>query len=331
MKLYLPSQWKFLVSIGGLVMSSASLLAQNPSVVVVAPDPMALAGTSSGAFTLIRYGDTNSDLAVNVKLFGTASNGVDYVQIPDTITIPAGSLATDVKVDPIVNTANPGNKTVILAVETNSNYTLGDHHAAEVKIIYDVFDFLPPSVALTSPTNNSVFTNPPSITLTADASDPGVTIKSVSFYADDDFLGRATNSPYSLVWSNPPTGHFVLFARAVDQFGRSALSGPVHITITDLNPMVALTSPTNGANFVVHQDIPLTANVNEPNPNATVSSVKFFANGHFLGTATNAPYSLVWSNAPGGLFFLRAVATDNTGDKGYSKPVFINVTPFPKR
>jgi len=302
--------------------------ANPPLVVVVAPDPIALEGTSSGAFTLIRYGSTTDDLAINVELSGTASNGVDYVTISNVITIPAGALATDVKVDPLVNTVNRGNKTVVLTIDTNSDYRIDGHHWAAVKLIDDVFDFLPPTVTLTSPTNSSVFTNPPSITLTADATDPGVTIKGVSFYANDDFLGRATNSPYSLVWSNPPGGHFVLFARAVDQFDRSVLSAPVHITVTDIDPIVKLTTPTNGENFIVHQNIPLAAEVSNPDANATIASVRFYANDHLLGTVTTAPYSMVWSNAPSGFFALHAVAVDDSGDKGFSKPVLINVSRF---
>lgn len=337
MKSYLILRWQFSVALAGLVLACPASRAQdsgsitNPLVVVVAPDPTALAGTSSGAFTLIRYGPTDADLAVNVRLSGSASNGVDYVTISNVITIPKGSLATDVKVDPSVDTINRGNKTVILALETNNDYRIGEHHWAEVKIIDDIFDFLPPTVTLIAPTNNSVFTNPPSLTLTADASDPGVTVRYVSFYADDDFLGRATNSPFSLVWSNPPSGRFSLFARAVDQFGRSALSAPVHISVTDIDPVVKLTNPTNGENFLVHQDIPLAADASNADPNDGIASVSFFANNHLLGTATKAPYSLVWSNAPSGFFALRAVATDSAGDKGYSRAVLINVTPFPRK
>ena len=173
MKSYLPHQWKFLVPIASLVLACSPLRAQdsdsgsatNPLVVVVAPDPIALEGTSSGAFTLVRYGPTTNDLVVNVALSGTASNGVDYVTISNMITIPAGSLATDVQVNPIV--VNHGDKTVIMAIETNSAYRVDDHRWAEVQIIDDVFDFPRPSVTLTSPTNSSVFTNPPTITLTA--------------------------------------------------------------------------------------------------------------------------------------------------------------------
>jgi hypothetical protein len=338
MKSYLLVKWEFSVAITGMMLACHPLRAQvsgsttnPPLVVVVAPDPVALEGTSSGAFTLIRYGATDADLAVDLALSGTASNGVDYITISNVITIPKGSLAADVKVDPILDTANRGNKNVILTLKTNSDYRVGESRWAEVKIIDDVFDFLPPTVTLTSPTNTSVFTNPPSITLTAAVSDPNVLVQYVSFYANDDFLGRTTNSPYSLVWSNPPGGQFELFARVVDQFGRSALSAPVHITVTDIDPVVKLTSPTNGANFLVHEDIPLSADTSDPDTNRSIASVSFYANNHLLGNVKTAPYSMVWSNVPSGLFILRAIAMDDLGDKGYSQTVFIDVTPFPRK
>jgi hypothetical protein len=331
MKLYRQFTWKAFVVVAGLALCLCPSRAQtNPLVVVVSPDPTAFVGTSSGAFTLIRYGATDNDLNVDVKFSGSASNGLDYVTISNVITIPSGSLAVDVKVDPLVDKDNRGNKNVILTLETNSDYRINGYHGAQVNIIDDAYDFPPPTIAITSPTNNSVFDEPDSVTITAEATDPGVTIRYVSFYVNDNFLGRETNSPYSFVWSNPPAGNFALFARAVDEFGRSALSAPVDISITDINPVVKITTPTNGANFTVHADIPLAADVSDADTNATIASVSFYANSRLLGTAKSAPYSIVWSNAPAGLFTLRALAVDQTGDKGYSKPVLINVSHFPR-
>ena len=62
-----------------------------------------------------------------------------------------------------------------------------------------------------------------------------------------------------------------------------------------------------------------------------IQKVSFYANDHLLGVATNAPYSLVWSNAPAGLYLLRASAVDQSGDHGNSKPVIINVSRFGPR
>jgi hypothetical protein len=233
------SNWKTLGLLAGLLASGACVQAQTtttnlPSVAILATDPTALEGTSSGAFTLVRYGATNSALAVDLAISGTASNGVDYASISNVVTIPAGTLAVDIPIQPIV--VNQGNKSVVLSVQTNAAYHAFDRHA-EMKIIDDTFDIPPPTVMLLSPTNGSVYAFPATITLQAAASDPAVAIKSVSFYADDEFLGRATNSPYTLTWTNAWPGRYAVFARAVDQVGQSAVSTPAHIMVTNSTPL----------------------------------------------------------------------------------------------
>lgn len=301
-----------------------------PFVYVSATDPTALEGTSTGAFTLIRNGDTNADLTVDVLVAGTASNGVDYVQITNAIIIPAGYLAVDILVKPIIDTVNRGNKTVILKLETNADYELGGDHAAVVTIIDDVFNTATPTVSLIDPTNGSEFAYPASIAITADASNPGANILYVSFYADDDFLGRITNAPYSLTWTNGRPGRHSLFARTVNNLEQSAVSSSVDITITDVLPVVSITSPTNGQNFTAHENVPISATVTDADSAATIGQVSFYGNGRLLGSVTNSPYSIVWSNAPAGLYLLEATATDNSGQKGYSKPVEINVSRTPR-
>src|SRR2546428_351992 len=83
-------------------------------------------------------------------------------------------------------------------------------------------------------------------TLMADASDHDDAVRSVSFYANDHFLGRTTISPYSLIWSNVPGGEYALFARAVDVFRRATLSSPVHFHVINPNlpPTISLLSAT---------------------------------------------------------------------------------------
>jgi chitinase len=143
------------------------------------------------------------------------------------------------------------------------------------------------------------------------------------------FLGRITNSPYSLVWSNAHGGSYALFARAIDTYGRSMLSAPVHITVSELRPSVQILSPTNGMSFAPQTNITLLADASETG-GGTVQAVNFYANGHALGSVSNAPYSLVWSNVPAGFYFLMAVATDLASHHGYSSPVFISVGTRPR-
>ena len=300
--------------------------ATGPFVEILATDPTALEGTSTAAFTLIRDGDTNADLTVPIDIYGSASNGVDYAKITSPITIPKGYLAVDILVSPIIDAVNRGNKTVIVRIETNLDYQVGGARSAVVTIIDDVFNVALPTVTISTPTNDSTFSYPNEITLTAEASDPGAKIQSVSFYANDDFVGRVTNAPYTLTLTNSRAGRYSLFARAVNNLNQSALSPVVNFTVTDVLPVVVITTPTNGSDFTAHQNIPIAATVTDADASATIASVDFFDNGRFLAAVTNAPYQIVWSNAPSGLFTLQATATDNAGQKGYSKGVLINIS-----
>ena len=198
-----------------------------------ATDPYALEGTSTASFTLIRHGDTNAALDVALSFSGSGSNGVDYQAVSNTITIPAGFLAVDIPITPIV--VNTGNKTVTFTVETNSGYARGFHRSATVHIIDDTFNDPLPTVTITGPTNGSTFSAPATITLTATAGEPDFNISSVSFFADDLFLGRATNSPYSVMVTNARAGHYEIFARALDTAGQSAFSTPVSVSVTNTN------------------------------------------------------------------------------------------------
>src|SRR5579863_10363292 len=113
------SNWKAWGLVASTLAFGASLHAGDspsdpsglPLVVIMATDPTALEGTSSGAFTLLRYGPTTNDLKVNLAISGTASNGVDYAQTTNEITIPTGSLAVDIPINPIIDTVKRGNKT----------------------------------------------------------------------------------------------------------------------------------------------------------------------------------------------------------------------------
>jgi len=206
-----------------------------PAVTILATDPTALEGTSTAAFTLIRSGPTNNALSVALSLSGTGSNGVDYVTVKTPVTIPAGFLAVDVPITPIV--VNTGNKTVIATVETNAGYATAGffRRSAVVTIIDDTFNAPPPTVAITTPTNGSTYTAPATFTLTATASEPDYAISSVTYFVNDFPVGSATSSPYSVTVTNARAGRYEIFARAVDTAGQSAFSTTVGITVLRTN------------------------------------------------------------------------------------------------
>ena len=94
-------------------------------------------------------------------------------------------------------------------------------------------------------------------------------------------------------------------------------------------PASEITAPASDASFVVGSDILLAANASDADG---ISRVQFFANGSFVGTATAAPYSVVWEKVSVGAKSVVAVATDLTGRSTVSAPVaFEVVSPPPTR
>ena len=285
-----------------------------------ATDPTALIGASSAAFTVIRNGDTNGDLAVSYEIGGSASNGVDYVTILNSITIPSGYLASDIVIQPLVNPNHHGDKTVVLTLKTNEFYNLVKPRQATVKLVDDIFNDLPPTISLTSPTNGQVFTMPANIVLTAEASDPDDAIQKVSFYDGDDGIGKATNSPFSITWSNAPAGKHTLFARATDTYGKSTLSAPIEIVVSNSPPVVTLLTPTNHSVFSLPANVEITGTATDADD--AIAKIVVSGDGRQLKVFTNSPFSLVWSNVPPGKHYITVRAFDVFGTCASASAMF---------
>ena len=78
--------------------------------------PFTNCGPKTATFTVRRFGDTNGDLTVPYDIGGTASNGMDYVALPGSVTIPAGERRALITIVPIDDGPPDVNKTVILTL-----------------------------------------------------------------------------------------------------------------------------------------------------------------------------------------------------------------------
>jgi Bacterial Ig domain len=89
----------------------------------------------------------------------------------------------------------------------------------------------------------------------------------------------------------------------------------------DLSTIV-LTSPTNGAHFPYGTPIPISLTTTENE--GRISYVEFFANGRFLASVENPPYSMLWTNArPGdGYYIVGHVVTASGRSLWASTPMF---------
>jgi hypothetical protein len=94
-------------------------------------------GPKDAVFTVRRLGETNSDLAVTYAIGGTATNGVDYVTLPGTVTIPAGDREAMITVVPIDDGPPDITSTVVLKLTPASAYLVDPLHSTAGAIILD--------------------------------------------------------------------------------------------------------------------------------------------------------------------------------------------------
>ncbi len=103
------------VTITVLEPTQISIYASDSDANELGPDP--------GEFTVTRTGDTN-EMTVYLTVSGTASNAVDYVPFPNTVTFAAGADTTNFAVLPILDDRIEGDESVIVAVATNLAYSV---------------------------------------------------------------------------------------------------------------------------------------------------------------------------------------------------------------
>jgi hypothetical protein len=93
------------------------LFATDSEAAELGPDP--------GEFMLLRNGDTNA-LTVFLALSGTASNGIDFVQLTNVITFPAGADTVTITVTPYLDDRTEGDETLTLTILSNLSYSIGN-------------------------------------------------------------------------------------------------------------------------------------------------------------------------------------------------------------
>jgi PKD repeat protein len=91
-------------------------------------------GPDSGAIRFHRTGDTSQAIQVSWTFSGTASNGVDYQQLPTTSPFPAGLADADLTITPIDDAEVEGDETVVVTLVAGPGYSVGSPNSAIVTI-----------------------------------------------------------------------------------------------------------------------------------------------------------------------------------------------------
>jgi len=204
----------------------------------------------------------------------------------------------------------------------------------------------PPLVKIVAPADGAGFLPGTKVTIAAEASDKDGAIDRVEFFANSQNLGDGTkvgDARYEIEWTVPANGSYSLLARAFDEEGLDAFSAPVRVTVrANQAPTVRITSPVNDARLPAETEVTLLASASDAD--GSVTKVRFFANGEFIGDGEpirlipngelpivgppvigGIQYRLVWKTPASGAFLLLARATDNNGTEGTSAPVRVTI------
>ncbi len=285
--------------------------------------------TTSSAITVI------SNAPPSVSITAPANNAV--FTAPANITITANASDTDGTITQVEfyrgTTLIGSDNTSPYSVAWNSvaagSYSLtakatDNRGAITTSSAITVISNAPPSVSITAPTNNAVFTAPANITITANASDTDGTITQVEFYRDTTLIGSDNTSPYSVAWNSVAAGSYSLTARATDNRGVITTSNAITV-ISNVLPTVSITAPANNAVFTAPANITITANAGDTD--GTITQVEFFQGTTLIGSDNTSPYSFAWNNVPAANYSLTAKATDNRSAVTTSTAINIVVNP----
>ncbi|RAJ80309.1 chitinase [Chitinophaga dinghuensis] len=230
--------------------------------VTTAPYSFTWNGVSAGSYSLKAIATDNKNAsttsaAVNITVTGTANkppqvsitapaNNAIYTA-PASISITASASDSD----GVVKQVAFYNGNTLLAVDTTAPYSynwtavaaggytlsakatdnLGAVTTSDTIHVTVKPANQPPTVSITAPANNAVYTAPASITITASAADADGTVSQVAFYNGSTLLGTVTAAPYSYTWSNVSAGSYVLTAKATDNGNATTTSVAVNITV----------------------------------------------------------------------------------------------------
>jgi hypothetical protein len=228
------------------------------------PDPRSASPVlDTATFLIRRTGDLSVPLTVYYQVTGTASNGADYVEIEQRVTIPAGDAAAPVLIRPLSDQLLEGAESVVLALEQlrcladpppPGCYLVGDPGRAQATILDR--ENVPPRVAITRPNDGQQFRAGSDLEINALALDPDGYVTLVEFFAESRKIGEQSMifivppppgqpQTFAMVWSNVTAGRYTLTARAIDNMGGTTRSAPVDILVTaqEPRPVVSITAP----------------------------------------------------------------------------------------
>jgi glutaredoxin len=156
------------------------------------------------------------------------------------------------------------------------------------------------------------------------ASDPDGAVSRVEFFDRSTPIGVVTTPPFLLDWTNVTSGMHSIVARATDDRGGTSFSQTIDIMVGQ-TPLVVVTAPVGCSSIDGPADVIVAADV--ISTTRTIARVDFFDGATLVGTSYSAPWSFTLKSATVGSHSITAVAVDDHGSVGRSRPANLTVQP----
>lgn len=274
-----------------------------PAASITAPT----AGATFSASVPVTVDASDAGTLARVELYAAGALVASDAEAPWELTWTTGAVTGTVAL-------------VAKAIDAAGN--VGESASVEVTVV----DVTTPTIAIVSPVTGSSVRGTVLVTA-APADDVGVV--SVEFYVDGVLAATATASPWTFDWDTSGlSGSHVLYAKAFDAAGNSKASGAVGVSVDNVAPTVALTTPPPGAEIKGVTTLEATAS-----DDVAVTRVAFYADGAWVGQDDAPPFSVTWDPRAlsEGPHTLTARAFDAAGNAADAAPVGVNVTtPIPE-
>jgi len=194
----------------------------------------------------------------------------------------------------------------------------------------------PPVITITSPTKNTAFISPATITIEATASDPDGSVSKVEFFSGTTKLVELSVPPFVFTLKDVQEGRYTFSAIATDNLNAKAVSAAVDIvvekstTTTNQLPIVAISfvSTGNPKKPKKHDNIILKAEASDPD--GTISKVEFKNGNATLAEISTPPYEFTLKDIDTGTYIIYAIATDNLSASNTSSSIEFIVTDWDK-
>ncbi|GGA92029.1 Ig-like domain-containing protein [Puia dinghuensis] len=143
-----------------------------------------------------------------------------------------------------------------IRVYVNTTATTDIAMISGLQIISGSAQITMPNVQITSPSNGDILAEESNIVFNATATETGGTITKVEFYAGTAKIGEADAAPYTMTWTNPNEGHYMITAKATDGAGTTNTS-TINISVESLTSFWSMTGNIGmnaDSNFVGNVD-----------------------------------------------------------------------------